>query len=68
MLPRTFIFSQSKIIIEKQDAHKLPKNTIDIIDFNTVVIKEKDQIRIVNISDSNNYEILHSFNLPEGKN
>ena len=43
MLPRTFIFSQSKIIIiEREDAHKLPQNTIDIIDFNTVVVKEKD--------------------------
>ncbi|MCH8032552.1 MAG: hypothetical protein IH950_02185 [Bacteroidetes bacterium] len=68
ILPRTFIFSQSKIIVEKEDAHKLPQNTIDIIDFNTVVIKEKDQIQIVNISDSSNYEILFSYNLPEGKN
>lgn len=68
ILPHSFILSQSKIIIEKQDTHKLPKNTIDIIDFNTVVVKEKDQIRVVNISDSSNYEILYSYNLPEGKN
>ena len=68
ILPRTFIFSQSKIIVEKEDAHKLPQNTIDIIDFNNVVVKEKDQIQIVNISDSSNYEILFSYNLPEGKN
>jgi hypothetical protein len=68
MFPGIFIFSQSKIIIEREDVHKLPQNSIDIIDFNTVVVKEKDHIQIVNISDSSNYEILHSFKLPEEKN
>jgi len=68
MLPRTFIFSQSRIILEKVDTHKLPQNTTDIIDFNNVVIKENNQIQIIDISDTSNYEILYSFDLPEGKN
>jgi hypothetical protein len=52
----------------KKDEHKLPANTIDIIDFNKVVIKENEQIKIVDISDSSNYETDYGFTIPTNKN
>ena len=64
----TFIYGQAEIVITRENTHKLPANTIDIIDFNNIVIKKREQIQIVNISDSSNYEIHYSFNLPTDKN
>jgi len=62
------IYSQPTIEIIKKDEHKLPANTIDIIDFNKVVIKENEQIKIVDISDSSNFETDYSFTIPTDKN
>ena len=61
------INAQSNIIITKENSHKLPKSTIDIIDFDNVVVKNKEQIQIINISDSNNYKIIYDFILPKNK-
>lgn len=60
-------FSQINLTIHKAESRKLPQNTIDVIDFNTVIAIEENQLKLLDISNPYEQNIIYSFNIPQGK-
>jgi hypothetical protein len=58
---------QQEFVVSKLATRPLPSNTLDIVNFDEMVVKENDSILVINISDSTHERTIYEVHMPDGK-